>query len=34
VACHIFVADKGSYYEIEPGVPQYPDGSFPPLPSA
>jgi hypothetical protein len=34
VACHIFVADKGGYYEIEAGVPQYPDGSFAPLPCA
>jgi hypothetical protein len=27
-ACHIFVADKGAYYEIEPGAPQIRDGSF------
>jgi len=27
-ACHIFVADKGGYYQIEPGVPQIKDGSF------
>jgi hypothetical protein len=27
-ACHIFVADKGAYYEIEPGVPQIKDGRF------
>jgi hypothetical protein len=32
VACHIFVANKGGYYEIEPGARQYADGSFPPLP--
>lgn len=25
---HIFVADKGAYYRIEPGVPQLEDGSF------
>jgi hypothetical protein len=29
IAHHIFVADKGAYYEIEPGVPQSLDGSFP-----
>jgi hypothetical protein len=28
IAHHIFVADKGDYYEIEPGVPQSPAGSF------
>jgi hypothetical protein len=27
-ACHIFVADKGAYYEIEPGVPHIKDGRF------
>jgi len=27
-ACHIFVADKGAYYQIEPGAPQIQDGSF------
>ncbi len=27
-ACHIFVADKGAYYEIEPGVPCVADGKF------
>jgi hypothetical protein len=27
-ACHIFVADKGRYYQIEPGVPQIQDGQF------
>lgn len=27
-ACHIFVADKGRYYQIEPGVPQIEDGNF------
>jgi hypothetical protein len=26
--CHIHVADKGAYYEIEPGVPQSQDGNF------
>ena len=26
--CHIHVADKGAYYEIEAGVPQSADGSF------
>jgi hypothetical protein len=26
--CHIFVADKGAYYELEDGVPQKQDGSF------
>jgi hypothetical protein len=35
IACHIHVADKGTYYEIEPGVPQSPDGRFAvPLPAA
>ena len=28
IACHIFVADKGDYYQIEPGAPQIRDGSF------
>jgi hypothetical protein len=28
VAGHIFVADKGGYYEIEAGVPQSRDGTF------
>lgn len=28
VACHIFVADKGCYYEIEDGIPQHRDGTF------
>ena len=33
--CHIFVADKGGYYQIEPGVPQIQDGKFSvPLPDA
>ena len=33
--CHIHVADKGAYYEIEPGVPQSQDGTFSvPLPAA
>ena len=27
-ACHIFVADKGAYYQIEPNVPQIRDGRF------
>lgn len=26
--CHIHVADKGAYYEIEVGVPQIADGKF------
>ena len=26
--CHIFVADKGGYYQIESGVPQIKDGEF------
>jgi hypothetical protein len=26
--CHIFVKDKGKYYEIEPGVRQIQDGNF------
>jgi hypothetical protein len=35
IVCHIHVADKGAYYEIEPGVPQSQDGSFAvPLPGA
>ena len=29
VAYHIFVAEKGGYYEIEKGVPQSRDGTFP-----
>jgi hypothetical protein len=34
-AAHIFVADKGHYYEIEPGAPQSPDGYFAvPIPEA
>jgi hypothetical protein len=34
-ACHIHVADKGAYYEIEAGVPQSADGTFSvPLPDA
>ena len=28
IACHIFVADKGGYYEIEDGAPQILDGAF------
>jgi hypothetical protein len=28
IACHIHVADKGGYYQIEPGVPQSADGTF------
>jgi hypothetical protein len=28
IACHIFVADKGDYYDIEPGTPQSRDGTF------
>jgi hypothetical protein len=28
VACHIFVADKGAYYELSDGKPQSLDGSF------
>jgi hypothetical protein len=28
IACHIFVADKGDYYDIEPGAPQIRDGEF------
>jgi hypothetical protein len=27
-ARHIFVADKGDYYQLADGVPQSPDGSF------
>lgn len=27
-ACHIFVADKGDYYEITDGLPQRRDGNF------
>lgn len=26
MACHIFCADKGDYYEIDDGAPQYPQG--------
>ncbi len=26
--CHIFVKDKGAYYQIEPGVRQIQDGDF------
>jgi hypothetical protein len=34
-AVHIFVADKGAYYQIEPGVPQLKDGRFSvPLPAS
>jgi hypothetical protein len=28
IVCHIHVADKGGYYNIEPGVPQVADGQF------
>jgi hypothetical protein len=28
MACHIHVADKGAYYQIEPGVPHITDGKF------
>ena len=28
VACHIYVANKGAYYEIGSGVPQVADGRF------
>jgi hypothetical protein len=28
IACHIFVADKGSYYEISDAAPQIMDGAF------
>jgi hypothetical protein len=28
VACHIFVADKGAYYEISDGAPQVSGGTF------
>ena len=28
IACHIFVADKGAYYEIDDGMPQRIDGEF------
>jgi hypothetical protein len=35
LACHIFVADKGAYYELEPGVPQLQGGEFTlPIPAA
>jgi hypothetical protein len=35
LVCHIHVADKGRYYEIEAGVPQIADGTFSvPLPDA
>ena len=34
-ACHIFVAHKGAYYQIEQGVPQRADGKFSlPIPAA
>jgi len=26
--CHIFVADKGHYYELEPEIPRIADGEF------
>ncbi len=28
IACHIFVADKGAYYQITDRAPQVPDGRF------
>ena len=28
IACHIFTADKGAYYEIADGAPQLRDGNF------
>jgi hypothetical protein len=28
IACHIFTADKGDYYEITDSAPQLPDGGF------
>src|ERR1700722_2817461 len=28
IVCHIHVADKGTYYDIEPGVTQIRDGRF------
>jgi hypothetical protein len=28
IACHIFVADKGPYYEITDGTPQHRGGAF------
>ena len=28
IACHIFTADKGDYYEIADSAPQLPDGNF------
>ncbi|HUA90730.1 MAG TPA: GFA family protein [Steroidobacteraceae bacterium] len=28
IVCHIFCADKGAYYEIEPGARQIADGNF------
>jgi hypothetical protein len=28
IDCHIFVKDKGAYYQIEPGTRQIPDGAF------
>jgi len=28
IACHIFTADKGGYYEIADSAPQVRDGSF------
>jgi hypothetical protein len=26
ISMHIFVADKGDYYEIDDGLPQFPQG--------
>ncbi len=35
IVCHIFAADKGAYYDIDPGAKQVPDGEFSvPLPAA
>ncbi|MBV9344746.1 MAG: GFA family protein [Gammaproteobacteria bacterium] len=35
IAAHIFVADKGDYYEIPPGTPHIPGGAFSlPVPAA
>jgi hypothetical protein len=35
VVCHIHVADKGAYYDIEPGARQIADGAFSvPIPDA
>jgi hypothetical protein len=28
IACHIFVADKGGYYDIDDALPQSEDGNF------